>query len=327
MKLTPCAAPSLGHLLPHKFAMIFPEMDAPTFNSLTENMNTNGWDARHPIVLHKGLILDGRNRLRAAMQVKADPTFSEFIGTDEQALSFVITENLHRRHLTPSERAVIATELLELETVSDFRQKTENANGTITVSAEDKERKKGTLAVNLGISRKTIDRAIELKRLDRPAFDAIKNARLTMQRPGKEKSEKAPRNVSGALKKAKEAQAQKLPPPPPVAKRDDAGHAIHARAVNALGPARDYFSKIVRTIQALKRDVLALAKDTMGRAMDGRSVETDFDNLIRQIKDGTPYSSCPLNDPCGEGCKLCRGTQWITEQQYRGLPEIFRKRG
>jgi len=96
----------------HPFANLFPmlaEERRESFrNSLAEKQN-------HPIVLHKGLILDGRNRERELVELKKPVAYVVFIGTDRQALDLVKAENLERRDLTESQRAMIAAKIATLQ--------------------------------------------------------------------------------------------------------------------------------------------------------------------------------------------------------------------
>lgn len=307
-------------LIPHRFARMFPEIDAKTFQLLTKGMRENGFKPEYPIVLYNGMILDGRNRYRAAQETKTAPVFRDFEGDDSEALQFVVSANLHRRHLNISEKAIIAAELLDIEAELSANEKSVRKFAQTTVQS------KNGLSVTLGISPRAIDHARELKQIDRDAFEAIKASARTMQRPGAAKRDKAPRTVSGALKKAKAVIARREAPPEPVAPTDDAGHPIHPRATDALNSGRAKFRAIINALHALKRDALALTDTDLGRHLHRQSIETDFENIARQLRFAAPYSSCPLNDPCGEGCKLCRGTQWISESQYAGMPTQFKKK-
>lgn len=56
-------------------------------------------------------LLDGRHRARAARHLGRTLTTTEFIGTEDEARSMVMSLNIHRRHLSPSARALAAAAL------------------------------------------------------------------------------------------------------------------------------------------------------------------------------------------------------------------------
>jgi FtsZ-binding cell division protein ZapB len=68
---------------------------------------------RNPIILHDGKIIDGQNRLLACQQLDIDPLFREFIGNDVAA--YVLSVNLHRRHLTSGQQAAIVASVQDWE--------------------------------------------------------------------------------------------------------------------------------------------------------------------------------------------------------------------
>lgn len=98
-------------LLPHEYANIFPLVPTDDLKTTFPTMWETGYDDAWPIVLFEGKILDGRNRLRAAIQAKREPTFMQFAGTREEALRWALTANLDRRHLTDPQRAMVAARI------------------------------------------------------------------------------------------------------------------------------------------------------------------------------------------------------------------------
>lgn len=91
----------------HSFAGLFPLLDQEDLQRLADDIKENG--LLEPVILHEGKILDGRNRYAACRKARVEPKFEEFTGDD--ALAYVISKNLHRRHLSTSQRAIIAAEL------------------------------------------------------------------------------------------------------------------------------------------------------------------------------------------------------------------------
>lgn len=87
----------------HPLCTLFPRLDGGEFSALVADIRANG--LRQPIVLHDGMILDGGNRYRACEEAGVEPAFVEFDG--ESIVAFVLSANLHRRHMTPGQQAAI----------------------------------------------------------------------------------------------------------------------------------------------------------------------------------------------------------------------------
>ena len=90
---------------------MFPELPDWELRALADDIKEKG--LLHPIVLYKGKILDGRNRHKACKLAGVKPRFAEWKGKGSP-LEWVVSENLIRRHLTSSQRAVLALDLLPL---------------------------------------------------------------------------------------------------------------------------------------------------------------------------------------------------------------------
>ena len=103
----------------HPYADLFPLIEGGEFADLVADIKAN--DLREKIVIWDGAILDGRNRYRAALAagvlVDEDDKdrgryFTRFVPeVDGDALKFVISRNLMRRHLDESQRAMVAARL------------------------------------------------------------------------------------------------------------------------------------------------------------------------------------------------------------------------
>lgn len=111
----------------HPIANLIPDMTQQEYAELREDIRAQG--LRQPITLWKEngatYLLDGRHRDRACDETKRGKHFAEFKGTRDQALAFVISENLRRRHLTEPQRAMIAA---KLESMPPHRPTNKDAN-------------------------------------------------------------------------------------------------------------------------------------------------------------------------------------------------------
>ena len=95
----------------HPAALVFPEMSPADLDGLVEDIKQNG--LAHPIVrTSEGVVLDGRNRLKACEIAGIDPQFEIYEGSNP--VGFIISSNLKRRQLNESQRALIATRLATL---------------------------------------------------------------------------------------------------------------------------------------------------------------------------------------------------------------------
>jgi ParB-like chromosome segregation protein Spo0J len=103
----------------HPAAKMFPALSDPELDDLTEDIRANG--LLEAITLHPdGSILDGRNRYRACHAANVQPRFTTWEGKGS-AYAYVISKNLHRRHLTTRQRSAIAADIANMENPAHYR--------------------------------------------------------------------------------------------------------------------------------------------------------------------------------------------------------------
>ncbi len=94
----------------HPAANIFPMMPGDSLRDMAADIRENG--LMNPIEIFEGKIIDGRNRYKACQLIGMKPRFHEITtGEDFDAVTYVLSLNLHRRHLTTSQRAMVAVEV------------------------------------------------------------------------------------------------------------------------------------------------------------------------------------------------------------------------
>ena len=94
----------------HDVAALFPLMNTEEFHGLVADIKANG--LREAIWLYEGKILDGRNRYRACLEAGVAPRYRTYTG--DEPTSFVLSLNLHRRHLTYDQRVGLALKIQPL---------------------------------------------------------------------------------------------------------------------------------------------------------------------------------------------------------------------
>src|SRR3954447_15844945 len=97
----------------HEAASLFPMMDEAALAELAADIKANG--LRDPIWRHPdGRIIDGRNRWLACQQAGVECRHRTYSRGDETIVAFVVSHNLHRRHLTTAQRAAVAADVANL---------------------------------------------------------------------------------------------------------------------------------------------------------------------------------------------------------------------
>jgi hypothetical protein len=105
----------------HELANVFPLLEGKEYADLKADVKANG--VREPAWTYQGKLIDGRNRYRACQDLGLELPTREWDGNGSLA-AFILSLNLHRRHLTPSIRATIGAKLLPfLEAEAKERQR------------------------------------------------------------------------------------------------------------------------------------------------------------------------------------------------------------
>jgi ParB-like chromosome segregation protein Spo0J len=146
----------------HHLATLVPEMLPDEYRALVADVRAHG--LLEPIVLFQGQVLDGRHRYRACLETGTESRFKPFEGDDP--LGFVVSANLQRRHLTSSQRAVLA-----LAFESEFAVQAKERQGartdlTSSQSCQDVEHLHAAerAAAMVGVSARLVSDAKRLRR-------------------------------------------------------------------------------------------------------------------------------------------------------------------
>ncbi|EJN15716.1 transcriptional activator, adenine-specific DNA methyltransferase [Bradyrhizobium sp. YR681] len=183
----------------HPYANLFPLIEGQEFYDLAEDIRINGLHDRIALITVDGAdqILDGRNRYRALVWLvstgevlgnewgrwSGEPLSAERLSdlcdyglycdapveNDAEALAFVLSKNLNRRHMSESQRAMVAADLATLRRGGD---RSKAPIGALT----DRQ-----AADTLKVSERSVERAKGVKRAAVPeVVEAVKSGDLSV---------------------------------------------------------------------------------------------------------------------------------------------------
>jgi hypothetical protein len=171
----------------HEVASVFPMMSDEEYQALAVDIKANG--LREPIWTYQGKIIDGRNRYKACQDAGVEPEYREWSGTGS-LVGFVVSLNLNRRHLTSSQKAMIAIEiekcLAEENKTGRPAKDSENGGNISTVFGKSRDQAAALVGTNshyVTDAKKIVEKAPELKEAVLSGALNIPDARIIAQLP------------------------------------------------------------------------------------------------------------------------------------------------
>jgi N6-adenosine-specific RNA methylase IME4/ParB-like chromosome segregation protein Spo0J len=155
-----------GQRLPHHaLAGIFPMFSETEIEELADDIRQRGQE--QPIWLLDGKIIDGRNRDEACHRAGLSPKVRTYTGDDP--LGFVLSLNLRRRHLTESQRAMVAAKIVDWE-----RGMNQSTSGSANLPTREAARR-------LSISERAVVAAKRIRDQGAPALQqAIETGKISV---------------------------------------------------------------------------------------------------------------------------------------------------
>jgi hypothetical protein len=98
-------------LEPHPLSALVEFGAGIEIEALAAHMRSHGYDRDEAIILHDGMILDGRHKHAAAIKAGIIPTFRKFAGVNPMAY---VCKKIFRQHLTPSQLAMMGATLAKV---------------------------------------------------------------------------------------------------------------------------------------------------------------------------------------------------------------------
>ena len=170
----------------HPAASIFPlNTDGPEFEAFVEDIKTN--KLQQPIMLQDGKILDGRRRYIACDKAGVEPKFLVWDGQGVP-VDYVLSANALRRHLTPSQLAVVAIKALpfyQMEAKNRQRLSKGRGNKGAQPCATLKGKASEWAAKKFGISVRIVEMAKKVQEADPKLIAEIEAGPMTVSEAAK----------------------------------------------------------------------------------------------------------------------------------------------
>lgn len=239
----------------HSVCELFPAMDDESYAELKADIEAHG--QAEPIVLWKKQLIDGRHRLRACNELGIKPVVVDISGSDDP-LTYVITHNLHRRHLAESQRAMVAAKLATMKAGDNQYTK----NEVPPIGGTKTQRNIGDSATALKVSPRSVERAKQvIAHGSKDVQRAVEQGKLSVSTAaelatsGATKAEQT-QAIKGGKEAIKKAVKKK------VAKKEKAPLSREEQIKANRKLAKDYIAKAVNAVDDYHR----VKPDTRNRA-------------------------------------------------------------
>lgn len=199
----------------HPLCTLFPRLAEAELEALAGDIAANG--LREPITLHDGLILDGGNRYRACLLAGVEPTFKPFDGSN--LVSFVLSANLHRRHLSAGQQAAIVASAQDWATAhqqggTGANQHAKEQTGKIAGLQTVAQR-----AAESGASERTQRMADKVAKADPELAREVAHGKKTLPQAVEQLTGKRPGKPAKSCSAAPAVESDSTPPVDPLAYR------------------------------------------------------------------------------------------------------------
>lgn len=208
----------------HALSSAFPAMSADEFDALVADIAANG--QRDPIIVFEGDVIDGWHRYSACLQLGIE-VLSKAFSADADPVAFVLSRNLHRRHLTASQRA------MAVAACAKWLPEGRPGNSAAAALFPDGGKSLASLADDAGVSRRTMAQAAKVVKEAAPEVaKAVRDGDLTAERAAEIAA--LPKDAQPAAVHAPKPAAPKKAAPQPATDELQAQLSAQAEQLEAL---------------------------------------------------------------------------------------------
>lgn len=266
-------------------------MPADEMLALVNDIKFNG--LLHPIILFEGKILDGRHRYEACRNIGIKPKFEQYKGADP--VGYSLRANLHRRHLSTAQRAMLAAKVADLKQGERGRgNKSANAVPTHAEAAEI-----------LAISPRSVDTASKILDTSPKLAKAVANGEMSLRAAEKKIDERA-REKEDVL--------------------DETGWRIPDELVE-LWQRRGEVKALHADLTSIETRLLKYQKekDPLFEGIHYSAVVSRIQNIQMELRGVIPHAVCSTCQGRGyKKCAHCKGRGFLNKLEWQLVPSEIR---
>ncbi len=299
-------------LLPiHKDAACFPGMSPEDYQELFEDIRQHGLQV--PIVVFEQQIIDGRHRAQICEDLGIDNQSIEWQPSDQcpTPRDFILSTNLFRRHLTPSQKAMIAAKLLlglreeALQRQREAFDRATNPQNHNSFNDNNPQRIAGDsrelAAKAVGVNHEYVQKAEKIAEKSPEIANDVLHGKISITAAHRKILEQ-----SKACQLHKEVETSK----------ELTQEQMLEKAFQLHKPAR----LICETLDKAQEELKLLSGGVMNFATIQSLLKT-IDSVKYEIRASAPYAQCPCYiDPC----TLCHGNRFVTKRIWDIIPTEHR---
>jgi hypothetical protein len=303
-------------LASHPYAACWPDLTGKDWEEFKESIKASD-GPREAIQLWNGVIIDGRQRHRACVELDIVPRFEDVEG---DPYTIVLDKNKRRRQSTPSQLAIAGAKMEALL-----------RDGGMSAAEARK-----TAASTVGSSERSVGRAARVVSKAAPeVVQKVESGKASVAKAEKTiAAVKRTRKKAGPQKKVTKEEVETLPIV------DRLGHPVPTKRLQdvfATGPlwdeAKGLFKQAIKVLSQLAGTDAGrhLRKDfTLRVSGDEQTWEpTLLKKIARQVQDSrpetTPCPYCKVEGSVKASCKACEGRDWITKYTSDHTPPEEKK--
>jgi len=305
----------------HEVCTLFPEMDPDEKRAMLEDIRQNG--VRIPVWVWKDQVIDGRHRFICCQELGIECPTQEYTGTEDQIVSFVMSLNASRRHLSSSQRAAVACQAMSIQRrLRDAAEKEAKPAkpGEPTPKPKPVDEELDDLAKQIGTNRRYLRFADKL-RVERPdLFKKVVNGDVKLRTIIDELGD----DLMGG-KESDDAPGVPDEDEQDEITTDELGHEIPADLRECWDMLKE-FDALCALQRDFRKRVKVLCDTAAGAYLERALPEMNAasKSLEKELKTMAPYTVCPHCN--GDCCNQCRGMGWIPRGVFDLASEEDRER-